>query len=298
MNLFLRSCSAAVGIAGTGLALVLAAPAAAAIYPGASAPQVAIEQHPGARLPLDAAFNDASGRAVRLGDYFRIDGGRAAVPVVLVLGYFHCPNLCETEMEGVLQALAESGLPRRAYRVLAVSIDPEETAADAAERRRIDLQVADLARPRGLAAADPPLALDALVGKAASIDRLAHAAGFVFVASGANRSASGPPEGQARTFAHAAGFLVATPDGRISHYFLGVRHDPAALRRAIDDAAGNGIGNAVASLLLLCAHLDPTLGHLSAEVLLGLRLLGIGLAAGLGLWIWRHRRAPAPARQP
>ncbi len=272
--------------------------ASAAIYPGGSAPKVAIEQHLGAHLPLDAQFTDASGRAVRLGDYFRSGASRAAAPVVLVLGYFRCPNLCETEMEGVLQALAESGLPRRAYRVLAVSIDAGETAADAAARRRIDLQVADFAAAGNVAASSEPLVLDALVGDGASIDRLARQVGFVFVAGAARARSGDTSVADARTFAHAAGFVVASPDGRVSRYFLGVRHDPAALRRAIDEAAGDGIGNAVASLLLLCAHLDPTLGHLSAAVMLGLRLLGIGLAAFGGFWIWRHRHAPAPRLRP
>jgi protein SCO1/2 len=290
--------AAIVRIAAACLACAFATAAPARIYPGASAPRVATLQRLGALLPLDAPFVDASGRAVRLADYFRADASHEAVPVVLVLGYYRCQNLCETEMEGVIQALADSGLSRRTYRVLAVSIDAEETAIDAAARRRIDLQVADLASPRSAAAADGPLVLDTLVGGAASIERLTRQAGFVFVRSGTDRPSSGATDTEARAFAHAAGFLVATPDGRVSRYFLGVRHDPAALRRAIADAAGDGIGSAVASLLLLCAHLDPTLGHFSAAVMFGLRLLGVGLAVLLGLWIWRHRRAPALGPRP
>lgn len=264
--------------------------AAAAVYPGARAPAAAIEQRLGALLPLDAAFVDSAGRAVRLGDYFRATPARAAVPVVLVLGYYHCPNLCETVMEGTLQALAESGLSRRSFRVLAVSIDPDETPADARSRRAIDLQVADAAwRANPDAAAGDPLTLDALVGSAASIAALARQAGFVF-----SRSADSSDDRSRSAFAHAAGFLIATPDGRVSRYFLGVRHDPADLRSAVDAAAGRSIGGLVDDLLLLCAHLDPTLGRFTASVMLGLRVGCLALVALLGLWIWRHRRASPP----
>lgn len=278
-----------------GLACGLATLASATVYPGAKAPSVAIEQHLGATLPLDAPFVDASGHPVHLGDYFRADASRRSVPVIVVLGYYRCRNLCETEMEGVLQALAESGVPRPGYRVLAVSIDPDETAADAAERRRIDLQVADLLAAPAL---DPttrePLVLDALVGPAASIERLAARAGFIFTRADTQvADGSGDDDARQRTFAHAAGFLVATPDGRVSRYFLGVRHDPVALRRAIVDARGDAIGSAVESLLLLCAHLDPTVGRFTAAVMLGLRCLGLGLVVLLAAWVWRHRRAPA-----
>jgi protein SCO1/2 len=266
--------------------------ACAAVYPGTKAPSVAIEQHLGANLPLDAPFVDAAGRAVRLGDYFRDPRSRLAVPVVLVLGYYRCPNLCETEMEGVVQALSDSGLPHRAYRVLTVSIDPEETAADAEARRRIDLQVAELASARTIENGKDALILDALVGPATSIERLATQTGFVFARSAPTRALQATAAESGRAFAHAAGFLVATPDGRISRYFLGVRQDPVALRRAIDDASGDSIGSAVDSLLLLCAHFDPTLGRFSATVMLGLRLLGMGLAVLLVVWIWRHRRPP------
>jgi protein SCO1 len=276
-----------------GLVCALATVASAAIYPGANAPPVAYRQRLGAVLPLDAPFVDASGGAVRLGDYFRGDAAHPAVPVLVVLGYYRCRNLCETEMEGVLQALAASGLARRDYRVLAVSIDPDETPADAAARRRLDLQVADFSVTHSTdRAAEQPPTLDALVGPAASIERLTTQAGFIFARDKAPAAASGSEVDQPTTFAHAAGFLVATPDGRISQYFLGVRHDPVALRRAVDEAAGDAIGRAVDSLFLLCAHLDPTLGRFTADVMLGLRLLGLGLALLLGTWIWRYRRSP------
>jgi protein SCO1/2 len=284
-----RALAAAAALASS-LPLSIAA-GAGAVYPGAARPTVSIEQRLGADLPLAATFVDADGRAVRLGDYFAGATDAHAVPVVLVLGYYHCPNLCQTVMQGTLEALADSGASRRSYRVVAVSIDPAETAADARAARRRDLAWADLAEARARKGRAPTeaLALDALVGPPASIERLARAAGFGFerVAESGDAAAS---------FAHASGFLVVTPEGRVSRYFLGVRHDAKALGTALDDAAGDGIGGLVDRLVLLCAHVDPTLGRFSADVLLVVRVLGVGLVLGLAAWLWRHRSSPPPAR--
>jgi protein SCO1/2 len=263
-------------------ALFAASVAAGPVYPDAVAPPIEIEQRLGAELPLGLAFVDASDRAVHLGDFFG-DG----VPVVLVLGYYRCPRLCETVMEGAVEALAESGSPRSAYRIVLVSIDPAETAADARARLRTDFAFADLAADRFARgrAERAPLDLQALVGDAAAIDRLAREVGFGFARHPTSDDATA-------VFDHATGFVVVTPRGRISRYLLGVRHDPLDVRRALDEARGNSIGVLVDRLVLLCAHLDPTLGHWSAATLLFLRLVGVASAALLARWVWRHRHSP------
>ena len=72
----------------------------------------------GTQLPLDVMVRDEHGGAIRLGALF----GR--VPVVLVPGYYTCPNLCGTLFTGVLQALAMSGLAAGTYRLVGISIEP------------------------------------------------------------------------------------------------------------------------------------------------------------------------------
>ncbi len=292
----LRCAAAAIAAMST---IKFAAPAIAAegaVFPGAGAPDVAIEQRLGAPLPLGLRFVDADGRAVRLGDYFDRDADGRGVAVVLVLGYYRCPRLCQTVAQGAIEVLAESGVPPARYRVVAVSIDPEETAADASAARARDLAWADLAYTRAAASgtqasgrdgvAQPRI--DALVGPAASVSELAAAAGF-----GVQRVDDTADAASPATFAHAAGFLVVTPEGRVSRYFLGVRHDPAALRGALDAADDDVVGGLVDRLVLLCAHLDPSLGRHSAAVMLVLRIVGVCLMLALAGWIWRHRRTPA-----
>ena len=82
------------------LVLLLAAPqfAVAASPPDFSG--LAYEQRPGNRLPLQAVLRDETGRSVRLTDLF---GGK---PLILALGYFHCPNLCGVVRADLFDALA------------------------------------------------------------------------------------------------------------------------------------------------------------------------------------------------
>ncbi len=219
-----------------------------------------------AQLPLHSSFIDDSGKAVSLASFF----GRQ--PVVLVLGYYHCPNLCSTLMDGVLESLADVGLPPRAYRVLGVSIDPSESA-DVAARKKVSY-----ATLVGRAGGD----LHLLTGQETQIRALAHSAGFEY----AYDAASGQ-------FAHPAGFFIATPEGRIAHYFMGVRFAPRDLRMALIEASAGRIGSPVDRLLLLCSHYDPATGRYSTAVMAVVRIVCVAVLVLLAAWIWRQHTRKA-----
>ncbi len=292
---------------------------AAAFGPPLAPPQTAITQHLDVALPLDLRFVDAAGRDVRLADYFT-----DRRPVVLVLGYYRCPNLCGLTMHGVLEALDASGLARRDYRIVGVSIDPSETPADAQARQRVDLAYAAALRSERAPAG--PLGLDLLVGSQASIAALAERVGYAYrLDAGAEgvRDVEGEGEGDAKgtqivahanagadadaataidapdpdrarsRYVHAAGFIVVTPGGRTSRYLYGVRYEPRDLRLALVEAASGRIGGLSDQLLLLCAHFDPASGRYSGAVMNLARGVGIALVLGLGGWAWRHRCTPA-----
>lgn len=226
--------------------------------------QTEFVQHLNTQLPLQLPFTDSTGHRVTLGDYFR------QRPVVLVLGYYHCPNLCSTLMEGVLPALAATGLPRDAFRVVEVSIDPSETSGLAA-RRKVSYQPL-LGRRGG--------ELHLLTGAAGPISQLAASIGFHY-----------RYDATLGQYIHPAGFLVATPTGRISHYFMGVRFDDAQqVRQALLDASSNRIGSPVERLLLLCAHYDPQTGKYTVTVMSAVRAICLLLVlALLGGWAWLQR---------
>ena len=237
--------------------LLLPMPALAATVLPPPPPRLEFTQHLNAPLPLQLPFTDAGGRRVTLAHYFH------RKPVVLVLGYYHCPNLCSTLMDGVLPVLAATRLPPGAFRLVEVSIDPSETPALAAGKKT---------------AYQPLLGrhgeLHLLTGAAASISQLAARIGFHYAY-----------DESLKQYLHPAGFLIATPDGRISHYFLGVRFDAAKVRQALLDASSNRIGSPVQSLLLLCAHYDPSLGRYTVTVMTAVRAVCLLVLALLFGWM-------------
>jgi protein SCO1 len=220
--------------------------------------QVGWEQHPGEYLPLQLRFRDESRRVVPLADYF----GRT--PVVLVMLYFSCPELCPMVLQGVRQSLQSTGLVAgRDYVLLAVSIDPRDTPVRAEQEKEQILRDSPVQRAAHfLTAAD---------GSAAALARVL---GFRYVYDAEH--------GQ---FAHASGFVVANARGQISRYFFGVRYPTGAVRAALIDAGHGRVASFAAQLLLLCYHFDPTLGRYSLAVINVLRVLGI-LAVLLGVVGW------------
>ncbi|MFS2218008.1 SCO family protein [Telluria sp. Tellsp104] len=243
------------------LLMLACGPAAAQALQLPPPPAARFDPVPGTRLPLDAVLRDDAGQPVRLAALFDR-------PVVLVPGYYTCPNLCSTVFEGVLQALALSGLAAGEYRLVGLSIDPRDGATAATERKRAYAAL--------LPGGARDLAL--LTGDAQTLARLEGALGY--------RTVADKDTGE---LAHAAGFVVLDADGRIARAFSGVRFDPAALRAAIRTPTPS-FGEQV---LMLCAHFAPTSGRHTTGALAFVRA-GVLLLPLLFLgWLWRRggRRA-------
>ena len=86
--------------------------------------------HPEVRILQLDRLRDQDGRPVRLGDYFK------GCPVVLVLGYYRCPNLCSVVWRGLLESLQRLKLDvGRDFEVVAISIDPKESPKLAREKQ-------------------------------------------------------------------------------------------------------------------------------------------------------------------
>src|SRR5208337_2998417 len=86
-------------------------------------PNIGVDEKLGAQVPLDLVFTDQDGRQVRMGDYF--SGG----PVILTLNYYSCPTLCPLVFRNLSNTIAAvKGLSlAKDYRIVTLSIDPEET---------------------------------------------------------------------------------------------------------------------------------------------------------------------------
>ena len=230
------------------LCLLLMAAPAQAVDPAAFQ-QLSFRQHPGAQLPLDARLDDASGRPLTLGKAF---DGR---PAVLVLEYLRCKNLCSLVLSGAVQSIASAGLkPGRDLELVTISIDPRESAHDAAAAQAMYAQ--------RLQSAD---GIRFYTGSSEDVRAIASAVGFPY-----------RYDKTTDQFMHPAGFVVTTPDGKISRYMLGLNPAPGELTQAVAEASHGDVEPPAHPLLLLCFGYDPDEGTAAA---LAMRLVRWGSAA-------------------
>jgi protein SCO1/2 len=236
--------------------------------------EVGFDQRLGEALPLDAAFVDETGRAVRLGDYF----GRR--PVVLSLAYYGCPMLCTLSLNGLASALKTLSFDAgREFDVVTVSFEPKETPAQAAAAKKTYLE--RYGRPAAASG------WHFLTGDAAAVAAITRAVGFRYVW-----------DEETNQYAHPTGVVVATPQGRIARYLYGVEYAPKDLRFAVVEASSGRVGSPVDQLLLYCYEYDPVRGRYGAAILRTVRFLGILTVLGLVTLIaaLRYRERAAAIR--
>ena len=263
----------AVPAASTAVPESLGAAGAPANAPAALA-GISIDQRLGEALPLDAPFLDEAGRRVRLGDYFH------RRPVLLIFVYYDCPMLCTYVDAGTVKALKV--LPFSAgkeFELVVVSFDPADRPSIAAAKKA-DL-LSRYGRP-GTASG-----VHFLTGPAASIAAVTRAAGFRF-----------ERDAESKTLSHAAGIMLATPEGKLSRYYYGIEYSARDLKLGMMEASREKIGSPVDRLLLYCSHYDPTTGRYGVAIMRVVRLAGGVTAASLGAFMVvmfrRERRPKAP----
>ncbi|MGC2697632.1 MAG: SCO family protein [Candidatus Angelobacter sp.] len=257
--------------------------AAPKLQPGEAVPnqkpsildQVGLDQRLNQQVPLDLAFVDDHGQPVQLRQYF------GSKPVILMLVYYQCPMLCTQVLSGFTGAM--NGIVRfnigREFNVVTVSIDPRDTAQDAAAAKKTYLQ--RYRRPEAAAG------WHFLTGKKDQIDALAQAVGF--------RYAWDP---EIKQYAHASGIMLLTPDGRVAQYYYGIEYAPRDIQLGLIEASKGKIGNVVDQVLLYCYHYDPRQGKYGAAIFNVLRLSALATVLALGgFMLIMFRRDSLAARE-
>ena len=223
--------------------------------------EIGFDQHLDRPIPLDAPFRDETGRRVELRDFF------GEKPVVLAFVYYSCPMLCSQVLTSLTKTLRPVTLdPGKDFEVVVVSFDPREQPGLAATRK-----AEYLARYERPAAAG---GWHFLTGEDAAIRQVTAAAGFRYAW-----------DEETQQFAHPAGIIVATPDGRPSRYLFGVEYGPRDLRLALVEASQGRIGSPVDSLLLYCFHYDPMTGRYGFVIMRALRIAGAATILALVAFI-------------
>lgn len=221
---------------------------------------VGLDQRLGQKLPLDLAFADETGKAVRLGDYFK--NGK---PVLLTLVYYDCPMLCHVLLDGLTAAIKDvPATPGQDYTLVTVSFSAKETAAQALAQKTKN--VADVGRP------GVENGWHFLTGSQQNILALADAVGFRYRWDEASQQ-----------YAHPATLTFVAPDGTITRYLPGVRFAPTDVRLALREASEGKVGTLFDAFLMLCFQYSPHEATYTLSVMKTLRLAAGATVLLLGL---------------
>lgn len=235
---------------------------------------VGIDQRLNQQLPLNLLFTDASGKQVRIGDYF------GQKPVILSLVYFNCPNLCTMVEDNLLRSLRVLNFTvGKQFNVLTVSFDPHDTPEMAADKRAIYLGLYGRKGSEN--------GWHFLTGDEGSIKALTEAVGFHY-----------NYDPTTHLYAHAVAILVLTPQGKISRYFYGLEYPAGTLRLALVHASDDKIGSPVDQLILYCCQYDPATGKydwiISRVLMLGAIVTVLCLGALILLLVHGGRQPHVP----
>lgn len=220
------------------------------------AQRVGIDQKLDAHLPLNLQFKDESGKSVTLGQYF----GRK--PVMISMLQLTCDQICSAQLQAMTASFNELKFSAgKEFEVLTVSIDPREgplIAQDAKDERLKEYQRAGASQGWHF-----------LTGDEKNIKSLAKSLGIKYIWDGGSKQ-----------FIHPDGIVLATPDGRISRYFMRLDYNPRDLRFSIIEASKERIGTVIDQIALSCFHYNPVTGKYSFQIMAFLRVAGVATVLG------------------
>ena len=235
---------------------------------------VDVEEHLGDKIPMDLRFIDDTGTEVTIGSYFNQEQ-----PVLLVLGYYECPMLCNLVFNGLVDGVRSLDIkPGEDFKMVAVSINHRE-----------DYKLAQAKKANYLTALDIPSAQSGwrfLVGDSTQSQALADAVGFQY-----------RYDEEIGQYAHPAVVYLLTEDGTISRYLYGVEFKTKDLKFSLLEASEGKIGNTLDRIILYCYHYDPdSKGYVvfAGNVMrLGGAVTLIVLSVFIGLLFYRDRQKKA-----
>lgn len=197
---------------------------------------VDVDEHLGAQIPLDLIFTDANGEQVKLASYFNQGDDK---PVLIVLNYYKCPQLCGLVLSGVVDAMKElNWTPGEQFRILSISFDPRDQVVDASRKQEVVLDSLGLSGQKER--------WPFLIGEEEPIRALTRAFGFSYTY-----------DERTDQYAHAAVIFALSPEGKISRYLYGVKYAPDDVKLSLLEASEGKTGSLLEKIWMVCYHYDP-----------------------------------------
>jgi len=227
---------------------------------------VQVDEHLGAKVPLDAQFVTSDGKAVTLGELLKGD-----LPTILTFNYSDCPMLCSLQLNGLSKVLPElankvdgfSLYLGAHFRIVTIDLEPNEPLDKLAKMKAkyID-RLPSWQHDQG--AAGWTFLRAAKQGDGAAIRRVADTVGFKYTYL--------PDRAE---WAHPAALIFLATSGAVTRYVYGIDFTPAMMRESLI-LAGKAEPATAVGFMNRCYHYDPEANSHARAGVLALRLGAAG----------------------
>ncbi|HEY3806274.1 MAG TPA: SCO family protein [Kofleriaceae bacterium] len=255
---------------------------------------VTVDEHLGAKLPLDARFRTQTGAHVTLGDLMKGD-----LPAILTFNYSDCPMLCSLQLNGLSSVIPKIAAPGGSgpgsttgfragvqFRIITIDLEPTESLEKLQKMKdryieRMPVELRSQAREGWtfLVAENP--------GDGTQIRRVADSVGFHYMYM--------PKRAE---WAHPAALIFLSSAAAVTRYVYGIEYAPDMMRDSIVKA-GIAEASTAVGFLCRCYHYDPGANSHARAGVLALRIGAGGflllLLSGLGM-LHVVRRKPSSSR--
>ncbi|MBE8162375.1 MAG: SCO family protein [Bdellovibrionaceae bacterium] len=202
---------------------------------------VGVKEQLGKFITKSLTFSNDHKQVLTLKDYLNFQK-----PLVLNLVYFRCPSLCNHTLNGLAQAIKESKWKiGKDYRVLSISVNPQEDVIIAASKKEIYLEAFEGENSKK----DVENFWYFLTGKATDIRLLAKDLGVKYRYSKKDKQ-----------YLHPSTLIFVSPKGKVTRYLHGIQFVPKDFDLSIQEASEGKTGNFLDQVLFFCSRFDPKKG--------------------------------------